>query len=122
MVVMMAVVVVTRHVDTRHKMVAMVMVEVTPRMDVMVTMMAMVAVLNLRDHPGRALLDGGGDARGQRGCRFRLRRRRRDDQQAADGEQAENFSDEHQCSPSRWRVKDQHRFLADVEMRLGLDR
>lgn len=95
MVVMMAVVVVTRHVNTRHIMVAMVVMEVAPRMDVAGTIMVVMAMLNLRNHPGRALLDGGGDARGQRGCRFRLRRRRRDDQQSADGEQAEKFFDEH---------------------------
>ena len=96
MMVMMAVVMMTRHVDTRHIVMTVVMMVARPRMIVaMVT-----AVLNVRDDAGRPLLDGGGDAWGERGCRLRLRRRRRDNQQSADGEQAEKFSDEHQYSPS----------------------
>jgi hypothetical protein len=94
--VMMAVVMTVinaRHVDARH--VVMAVMVVAPRMIV-----AAVPVLNLRDRAGRTLLDGSGDARGERGCGLRLRCRGRDNEQSANGEQAEKFSDEHQCSPS----------------------
>jgi hypothetical protein len=96
MMVMMAVVVMARHVDTRHVVMAVVVVVARPRM--IVTMVT--PVLNVRDDAGRTLLDGGGDARGERGRGLRLRRRRSDNEQAADSEQAEKFFDEHQCSPS----------------------
>lgn len=82
-----------RHVDARH--VVMAVMVVAPRMIV-----AAVPVLNLRDRAGRTLLDGSGDARGERGCGLRLRCRGRDNEQSANGEQAEKFSDEHQYSPS----------------------
>lgn len=98
MVVVMTtvVVVMTRDIDARHIVMAMMMMVARPRMIVA----AMMPVLHLRDHAGRALLDGGGDARGERGRGLRLRRRRCDNEQSADREQAEKFFDEHQCSPS----------------------
>lgn len=115
---MTVVVMMARDVDARHVVMAVVVMVARPRM----IMVAVMPVLNLRHHAGGALLNRSGDARRERGCGLRLRRRRRDNEQSTDCEQAEKFSDEHQCSPSGWRVKDQHRFPADVETKLGLDR
>lgn len=97
MMVVIAVVMMARDIDARHVVMAVVVMIARPRM--IVTMM-MSPVLNLRHHAGRALLNRSGDARGERGCGLRLRCRSRDNEQSTDREQAEKFSDEHQCSPS----------------------
>ena len=97
MMVVIAVVMMARNVDARHVVMAVVVMVARPRM--IVTMM-MSPILNLRHHPGRALLNCCGDTRGERGRGLRLRRRRSNNEQAADSEQAEKFFDEHQCSPS----------------------
>lgn len=79
-----------RHVDTRR---------------VVMTVMAMIAammtpILDIGHNASGALLNRGRDARSQRRRSLRLRCGSRDDEQAANSEQAEKFSDEHQCSPS----------------------
>lgn len=97
MMVVIAVVMMARNVDARHVVMAVVVMVARPRM--IVTMM-MSPMLNLRHHPGRALLNRCGDTRRERGSGLRLRGRRRDNEQCTDCEQAEKFFDEHQCSPS----------------------
>lgn len=97
MVVMMTVVMMPGEIDTRHVVMAVVVMIARPRM--IVTMM-MSPMLNLRHHPGRALLNRCGDTRRERGSGLRFRGRRRDNEQSTDCEQAEKFFDEHQCSPS----------------------
>ncbi len=97
MMVVIAVVMMARDVDARHVVMAVVVMIARPRM--IVTMM-MSPMLNLRHHPGRALLNRCGNTRRERGSGLRLRGRRRDNEQSTDCEQAEKFFDEHQCSPS----------------------
>jgi hypothetical protein len=98
MMVVIAVVMMARDVDARHVVMAVVVMVARPRM--IMTMMMMSPMLDLRHHPGRALLNRCGDTRRERGSGLRLRGRRHDNEQSTDCEQAEKFFDEHQCSPS----------------------
>ena len=82
-----------RHVDTRR-------VVMTVMAMMVMAMMTMTPILDIGHNAGGALLNRGRDARGQRGRSLRLRCGSRNDEQAANSEQAEKFSDEHQCSPS----------------------